>query len=233
MQAQFLAAQGFQCGFCTAGMIMTAASLDQAQRADLPRALKSNLCRCTGYRAIGDAISGARHIEDDRAGPGLRAQPGGAGRAARGDRPRALYARCRADGPPAHEAAALAARPCPHRCDRLCRCPRAARGARCADPSRRAVAANSPPRGMSTRRTIPFDTRVLDDTVRFVGQRVAAVVAETEAAAEEGCRLLGVDYERAAGGVRSCSLRSPIRPIWWPSCTAVSAISRPVSRPPR
>ena len=68
MQAQFLAAQGFQCGFCTAGMIMTAASLDQAQRAELPRALKSNLCRCTGYRAIGDAISGARHVEE--AAPG-------------------------------------------------------------------------------------------------------------------------------------------------------------------
>ena len=38
MQCAFLDAQGFQCGFCTAGMIMTAASLNQAQRADLPRA---------------------------------------------------------------------------------------------------------------------------------------------------------------------------------------------------
>ncbi|MEA2840614.1 MAG: hypothetical protein QOF41_1944 [Methylobacteriaceae bacterium] len=56
MQAQFLSAQGFQCGFCTAGMIMTAARLDQAQLTDLPKALKSNLCRCTGYRAITDAI---------------------------------------------------------------------------------------------------------------------------------------------------------------------------------
>ncbi|MGA7975003.1 MAG: 2Fe-2S iron-sulfur cluster-binding protein, partial [Pseudolabrys sp.] len=39
MQRAFLDAQGFQCGFCTAGMIMTAASLNQAQRADLGRAL--------------------------------------------------------------------------------------------------------------------------------------------------------------------------------------------------
>src|ERR1700733_890109 len=31
MQRQFLAAQGFQCGFCTAGMVLTAASLNQAQ----------------------------------------------------------------------------------------------------------------------------------------------------------------------------------------------------------
>ena len=41
----------------------------------------------------------------------------------------------------------------------------------------------------------PDDTRVLDDVVRFVGQKVAAVVAESEAAAEEGCRRLEVEYE--------------------------------------
>ncbi len=41
----------------------------------------------------------------------------------------------------------------------------------------------------------PDDTYILDNVVRFVGQRVAAVVAETEGAAEEACRLLEVDYE--------------------------------------
>jgi hypothetical protein len=41
----------------------------------------------------------------------------------------------------------------------------------------------------------PDDTRVLDNVVRFVGQKIAAVVAETEAAAEEGCRRLEVEYE--------------------------------------
>jgi len=34
----------------------------------------------------------------------------------------------------------------------------------------------------------PDDTYMLDNVVRFVGQRVAAVVADSEAAAEEGCR---------------------------------------------
>ncbi|MDB5654545.1 MAG: dehydrogenase, partial [Tardiphaga sp.] len=52
VQQAFLDAQAFQCGFCTAGMIMTCASLNQAQRQDLGAALKGNLCRCTGYRAI-------------------------------------------------------------------------------------------------------------------------------------------------------------------------------------
>src|ERR1700688_910231 len=49
MQQCFLDAQAFQCGFCSAGMIMTAAALTEEQRADLPHALKGNLCRCTGY----------------------------------------------------------------------------------------------------------------------------------------------------------------------------------------
>ena len=56
MQQAFLDAQAFQCGFCTAGMILTCASLNQAQRQDLGASLKGNLCRCTGYRAIEDAL---------------------------------------------------------------------------------------------------------------------------------------------------------------------------------
>ena len=67
-QQAFLDAQGFQCGFCTAGLVMTVAALDQAQRRDLPRALKGNLCRCTGYRAIADALAGVRHVEEARVG---------------------------------------------------------------------------------------------------------------------------------------------------------------------
>ena len=41
----------------------------------------------------------------------------------------------------------------------------------------------------------PDDTYILDNIVRFVGQRVAAVVAETVAAAEEACHLLNIEYE--------------------------------------
>ena len=74
MQQAFLDAQGFQCGFCTAGMIVTASSLNQAQRQDLPRALKGNLCRCTGYRAIEDAIRGVTQCRGRRS----PARPAGA-----------------------------------------------------------------------------------------------------------------------------------------------------------
>jgi CO/xanthine dehydrogenase Mo-binding subunit len=41
----------------------------------------------------------------------------------------------------------------------------------------------------------PYDTLVFDRVVRFHGQRVAAVVAETLAAAEAGCALVAVDYQ--------------------------------------
>ena len=64
LQRQFRDAPGFQCGFCTAGMIMTSATFTDEQKQDLPRALKGNLCRCTGYRAIEDAINGVAAIEE-------------------------------------------------------------------------------------------------------------------------------------------------------------------------
>jgi aerobic-type carbon monoxide dehydrogenase small subunit (CoxS/CutS family) len=62
LQGSFLAAQGFQCGFCTPGMIMTAATLTEDQRADLPRAMKGNICRCTGYGSIRDALGGVSRV---------------------------------------------------------------------------------------------------------------------------------------------------------------------------
>jgi aerobic-type carbon monoxide dehydrogenase small subunit (CoxS/CutS family) len=78
LQAAFVRHQGFQCGFCTAGMIMTAAALDDAQRTDLARSMKGNICRCTGYRAIEDALrdgSDAGELTGGEAG-GVRAEAG-------------------------------------------------------------------------------------------------------------------------------------------------------------
>ena len=48
-----------QCGFCTPGMVVTASALNQAQLQDLPTAMKGNLCRCTGYQNIVDAVLAA------------------------------------------------------------------------------------------------------------------------------------------------------------------------------
>ena len=59
----------------------------------------------------------------------------------------------------------------------------------------------------------PDDTRVLDDVVRFIGQKVAAVVAETEAAAEEGCRRLKVDYEILPAVIDPAQAIAPGAPV--------------------
>ena len=58
---------------------MTSAALTDAQIEDLPRALKGNLCRCTGYRSIEDAVNGVGAVEVAPPGTGRRNQRRGAG----------------------------------------------------------------------------------------------------------------------------------------------------------
>jgi carbon-monoxide dehydrogenase small subunit len=60
VQAAFLEGFATQCGFCTAGMIMAAEALLDANpdpsREDVVRAISGNVCRCTGYESIIGAI---------------------------------------------------------------------------------------------------------------------------------------------------------------------------------
>jgi CO/xanthine dehydrogenase Mo-binding subunit len=71
----------------------------------------------------------------------------------------------------------------------------------------------------------PEDTRVLDDVVRFVGQRVAAVVAESEAAAEEGCRRLVIDYEILPAVFEPARAIAPGAPLLHPDRTPEQRVS--------
>jgi aerobic carbon-monoxide dehydrogenase small subunit len=63
VQRAFLATNGYQCGYCTPGMEMLAAAfLDhhpEPSREDIVDALSGNVCRCTGYEPIVDAIAAA------------------------------------------------------------------------------------------------------------------------------------------------------------------------------
>jgi xanthine dehydrogenase small subunit len=72
LQAAFLETGGAQCGICTPGMLMAAQSyLDDGGTADetaIRAAIAGNLCRCTGYTKIIDAIALA-------AGGGVRIEP--------------------------------------------------------------------------------------------------------------------------------------------------------------
>ena len=194
MQQAFIQAQGFQCGFCTPGMIMTAASLNQSQRQDLAWALKGNICRCTGYGAIEAAIRGIRQIEDAEAGQACgRSLPAPAGPAV--VRGAARYTLDTAPEGLLH----LKLLRSPHAHARI---KSIDRHQALAVPGVRVVLTweDAPPKLYSSARHEhdswdPDDTVVLDNVVRFVGQRVAAVVAESEAAAEAGCGKLKVDYE--------------------------------------
>jgi aerobic carbon-monoxide dehydrogenase small subunit len=60
MQQAFHECHALQCGYCTPGMVMAAVSLvhehDSLDDAGVRQGLKGNLCRCTGYQSIVDAV---------------------------------------------------------------------------------------------------------------------------------------------------------------------------------
>ncbi|MBD2848681.1 2Fe-2S iron-sulfur cluster binding domain-containing protein, partial [Paenibacillus sp. IB182496] len=72
LQQAFLEEGGYQCGYCTPGMIVAAAALlaeyPQPTEAQLVEALSGNLCRCTGYGGIRRAIRAAASGESQGAG---------------------------------------------------------------------------------------------------------------------------------------------------------------------
>jgi carbon-monoxide dehydrogenase small subunit len=68
LQSAFVDAGAVQCGFCTPGMIMSAAALmagnPTPSRAEIEEAISGNLCRCTGYVKIVDAVELAASTQD-------------------------------------------------------------------------------------------------------------------------------------------------------------------------
>jgi aerobic carbon-monoxide dehydrogenase small subunit len=68
LQRAFVEAGAVQCGFCTPGMIMSAHALLSGERRPtreaIAEAISGNLCRCTGYVKIVDAIERAAYRQD-------------------------------------------------------------------------------------------------------------------------------------------------------------------------
>jgi CO/xanthine dehydrogenase Mo-binding subunit/aerobic-type carbon monoxide dehydrogenase small subunit (CoxS/CutS family) len=192
VQQRFVDAGGFQCGFCTAGMVVTASALPEGtDPADLPRLFKGNLCRCTGYRSIADALAGVVNTEKDAAEPG-RSLPAPAGRRiVCGREPYTL------DAAPAgllH----LAVLCSPHAHARITamdtRAASALPGVRTVLTSENVPAVPFSTARHQNRLDDPDGTLILDRVVRFRGQRIAAVVADTLAVAEAACRAITVSY---------------------------------------
>ena len=66
IQKMFIEHHAFQCGFCTPGMIMSAKALldrnPNPTRDEIKEAIAGNLCRCTGYEQIINAIEAASKL---------------------------------------------------------------------------------------------------------------------------------------------------------------------------
>jgi carbon-monoxide dehydrogenase small subunit len=83
LQEGFRRRHGLQCGFCTPGMVLAARALlertAEPSEDEIRAALKGNLCRCTGYQTIVDAIQWAAGAGAPAAGPGGGSAEAGAG----------------------------------------------------------------------------------------------------------------------------------------------------------
>ena len=73
IQRAFWEEHGLQCGYCTPGMILTTASLlkrnPNPTEAEIRHELDGNLCRCTGYHTIVNAIQRSAEMVASGAGP--------------------------------------------------------------------------------------------------------------------------------------------------------------------
>ncbi|MCJ1706075.1 molybdopterin-dependent oxidoreductase [Microbacterium sp. VKM Ac-2923] len=293
---------GFQCGFCTPGMSVTASTLTPDDLDDLDRRMKGNLCRCTGYRPIREAIrssvlgpvretgvgcaTDAADPADTRsadstgtrtAGPAVVGGAGGCGGSCAGhDRaelsgtPRTPPADRHESTPPAPEGADLQESCAPEAAATgrvgTSAVPEAARrivqgrepftfddpvpggpplvlrvvasphaharvvsidtSAALAVPGVVAVFthADVPDVRYSTgrhehRTDDPDDTRMLDDVVRHVGQRVVAVVGETAEAADAGCRAVVIEWDVLPAVFDPDEARRPGAPLLHPDRT--------------
>ncbi|WP_062524952.1 molybdopterin-dependent oxidoreductase [Demequina rhizosphaerae] len=255
VQESFARHFAFQCGFCTPGMTVTASTLTEEDLPDLDRRLKGNLCRCTGYRPIREAVEHAVKgcsggclgcpAGDDAAAGGDDAVAGGDDAVGADDAASGVGAEARPGVganalPPAAARVVQGREPYTFDTDvpglthlKVLGSPHAHARIVAIDASA-ALAVDgvvavlthedAPDVRFSTARhgnrlDDPRDTRILDDVVRFRGQRVAAVIAETAAAADAGCAALRVDYEVLPAVTDPEEARSPGAPLVHPGLT--------------
>jgi aerobic carbon-monoxide dehydrogenase small subunit len=89
LQDAFIRHDAIQCGFCTPGMLLSAVALLEREprpnRAQVRAALAGNLCRCTGYQQIEEAVEAAARVMREKAEDAVVESPGEAAETATSD----------------------------------------------------------------------------------------------------------------------------------------------------
>jgi putative selenate reductase molybdopterin-binding subunit len=198
MQQAFLQEQGFQCGYCTPGMIMSAAKLECNSEAEISSALKGNLCRCTGYQAI--LASCLKQQNSSQSQDELNPKCSVGQDVPKQDGMEIVTGQpvYTADwAPPGLLHLKVLRSPHAHARIRQIRTDQA----RSLPGVHLVLTHEDVPRVPLTTACHAeqlgdiFDHYILDNKVRFVGDRVAAVVAETPAIAAHACELIEVEYD--------------------------------------
>ncbi len=197
VQQAFLNGQGFQCGFCTPGMILSTRDLLQQgveNELELRRSLSGNLCRCTGYQAIIESLGTepplSHYKTTEPVGQNIPKQDG----------PTLVT------GQPAYTQdfsmtgllyLKVIRSPHAHALIKAIH----TKAALALDGVHAVLTPDMAPRqayttaGHADPEPDPLDHYLLDYKVRYCGDRVAAVVAESETIAIKACGLIEVEYE--------------------------------------
>jgi selenium-dependent xanthine dehydrogenase len=196
----FVAAGASQCGFCSPGIVMKAEALLERKpspsREEIAHALLGNLCRCTGYTKILDAIElvaaakrGEPRVEPDGgAGVGERAPRYLGAELALGDKP---FVGDLVEPGMLHGALRFSDHP-------RARVLRVDTSRAEAHPGVVAVVTAADVPGERTQGSLTKDWRQLvaeGETTSYVGDVLAVVAAETRRAAREAAALVDVEYE--------------------------------------
>jgi aldehyde oxidoreductase len=202
IQEAFALVGAIQCGFCTPGMIMaTKALLDEKNdptEDDIKKALQRNLCRCTGYKKIIDAVQlAARFVRRETTPDQIRPNPSQGFIGVNHPRPSALIKACgvaefgadiRVRG-----AGELAVVRSPH-AHALITSINTAKSEKM--PGVIGVMTAKDIKGTNRLKVVVPDRPILCDTkVRYIGDPVVAVLAETKKEAEAAAQKVEVKYE--------------------------------------
>jgi putative selenate reductase molybdopterin-binding subunit len=199
LQESFLDHGAVQCGFCTPGMVLGAKALLERHpdptEEQVREAMAGHLCRCTGYKKPVEAVlRTARSVVAPN------------GHAVVGQNLRKVDGNKLVTGGPAftddiHLPGMLYGKilPSPHAHARIRHIDvskaRALPGVHAVLTYKDVPRVPHTTAGQAWPEPSPYDTYLLDSKVRFVGDRVAAVAAESRAIAEQALKLIEVDYQ--------------------------------------